>query len=125
MKKILIIIILAIVAISVQGQVADISDIGDKIQLPVSELANITDEFKNDLMVYGVDRVKASNLTDYFQGKRNYITLQEWNTWIEVVNRAIIENKIKSFGSVKSVDEFIRKCNWLISASVTNYGKQQ
>ena len=93
------------------------------------------DPFKKDLMEFGVEEEKAEYISRYFLGmkrddttgiKQNaYMTIEERDVYLEVLNKAIEELKIKDWGSIKSNEELLKKFNSAISGVAEDKRKQK
>ena len=67
--------------------------------------------FKSDFEIVGGNPEMSRDISEYFQGKKDYVTWEEMQEWIRIANTVEEDN----FGTIKNKEDFIRKINYTIS----------
>lgn len=75
------------------------------------------DNFKNDLIVHNIKDETADGIANYFKGNKDYLTWEEYNEYVNLINKLKNENSIKNLGDVKSKKDLIKKFNYIITES--------
>ena len=67
--------------------------------------------FKADFELVGGSETMSRDISEYFQGKKDYVTWQEMTEWVRVANTM----EVKNFGKIESKQDFIKKINYAIT----------
>ena len=66
-----------------------------------------------DMVSLGADRTKAGEIQKYFDGKKEYLTLDEWKEYVRILDISMRDSYTKDFGEITS-----EKLNWFINKKV-------
>ena len=71
--------------------------------------------FKADFEMVGGSQEMSRDISEYFQGSKDYITWAEVNEYIRVVNLVKEEFNITELGIIEDKKDIIKKFNYIIS----------
>lgn len=75
------------------------------------------DAFRDDLILHKIEKTKATNISEYFHGKKDNLNPTkggEKDEWFRVCNKVIAEVGITDWGAI-TPEAFVAKCNNLIN----------
>lgn len=67
--------------------------------------------FKADFEMVGGSQEMSRDISEYFQGSKDYMTWTEMNEWVRVANTI----EIKNFEKIESKKDFVKKMNFAIT----------